>query len=243
VWLQETLAILEHWVASEWPRLSVRRDSATLELISPNGRTLLLHPSPARLSADAWSERNLAATPVRLWQLLLRPTPGVLKVTEELADGLYATRLQGLAAAIVNVTGAAVAINPQARLVGTITSRRLAIDSGIAASHHHEEGRLIVEPMAACWLDERGVRPPAAQLIAKHLAKLPGCAPAPKQNPVSRHQEHDFRHRPRVPPAAGQLPPVSGDEVATEGMDDARRWEIFQRAMQRGRERGAGPPA
>jgi hypothetical protein len=87
---------------------------------------VVIEPCPPRLSSDDWFDRDPAATDDHRWQLLPAPTAGVLRLKDELTEGLDATRLYGLAGTIVTF---AIAINPQGQFV--ITSPRLALDAGL----------------------------------------------------------------------------------------------------------------
>jgi rRNA maturation protein Nop10 len=232
------LATLEHWLAEKWPKLAVRH-ATTLELTSPqSGKAVVLEPQPPRFTSDEWYERNRRADTARRWQLLLRPTAGVLRVRDEVADGTYATRLYGLASVMVTHVGLAIVVNPQAQLVGTITSRRLALDSGLATDRHADDGRLIIEPLAVCKLSDHGVRTPAALRVLEQLAK----PPAPRR--VTFMDTHGVARasappafQPRSPvPRVERLPEVAPGTVATEGMDDDTRWAIFQQAKRRSRQ-------
>jgi len=235
VWRVEALAALGGWLAERWPDLPVTPvgDDA-LELASPRtGRRVVLAVSARRVTLDGWHARRREAHARGVaWQLLLAPTPGVLRVVDELADGIYATRLWGAVADIVLQTGAAVALNPQARLVGTITSTHLAHAATLARGDGRGDGRLIVEALAACQLTLDGVVPPAA--AAARAAAQPPAPPARPRLP------HPATPTPTpVTPAAAptrpaeRLPEVAPGTAATEGMDQLTRWAIFQQAMRR----------
>ena len=205
--------------------------------VAANGKVVVIEPCPPRLSSDDWFDRDRAATDDRRWQLLLRPTAGVLRVKDQLAEGLYATRLYGLAATIVTFAGAAIAINPQSQLVGTITSRRLALDAGLTTDRHPADGRLIVEPLDACQVDHRGVQTPAA----KRITECPTTTPAAShgQQPWSRRSSPPPRVDPRPPPAkprpVERLVDIPPGMIVTEDTDEDLRWAIFRQAMQRKR--------
>jgi hypothetical protein len=112
----EALATLGHWLAERWPNLPVIPvGNDALELVSPvTGRRVVLAVSARRVTVDRWYERRRDARALGIaWQPLLAPTPGVLRVLDELAAGIYATRLWGAVADIVLQTGAVVTLNPK----------------------------------------------------------------------------------------------------------------------------------
>jgi hypothetical protein len=104
-----------------------------------------------------------------------------------------------------------------------MTSSDLADRAGLARAGAGD-GRLIVEPLAACDLTFEGLVPPAAAAVraAASAYETPQRAPRRPQAIADR-----------TGAPAEQLPEVAPGAVATEGMDDLTRWAIFQQAMRR----------
>jgi hypothetical protein len=155
--------------------------------------------------------------------ILLAPTPGVVRMVGDLGDGVYATRLWGVVAEMVLRTGVAVALNPQAELVGTMTSSGLADAAGLARAGAGD-GRLIVEPLASCDLTLEGLVPPAAAAVRAAASGSETPQRDPRRPPALAH---------RAGASPERLPEVAPGAVATEGMDDLTRWAIFLQAMRR----------
>jgi hypothetical protein len=226
VWRVEALAAVRGWLTDRWPSLRVTPVGGdALELTSPRtGRRVVLAMTARRITVDAWRERRRdAESRGATWQVLLAPTSGVVRMVEDLGDAAFATRLWGVVAEIVARTGAAVALNPQAQLVGTMTSSELADAAGLAgAGAGAGDGRLIVEPLTACDLTFEGLVPPAAAAVRAAASECETIQRTPRR-------PHAIAQRTAAP--AEQLPAVAPGVVATEGMDDLTRWAIFQQAM------------
>jgi hypothetical protein len=108
VWRVEALAAVRDWLAGRWPRLPVTSTGENaLELTSPRtGRRVVFAVGARRVTVDAWRERRRDADARGVtWQLLLAPTPGVVRMVGDLGDGVYAIRLWGVVAEMVLRTG------------------------------------------------------------------------------------------------------------------------------------------
>lgn len=161
VWRHEALLMLTDWITRRYPHLELTLDDATLSIRSPRsgGRVLRL--------TVTYDRGYHPPVPAPGEQVLVGHSRALLLPRQE-AQGVPSCWWCGegrLVGDIISDHGWVVAINPQERLIATVTTSDLARTTHLTQDRHRTPLLCVVDELEHARLDQTGLHTPASDRI------------------------------------------------------------------------------
>ena len=160
VWRHQALLMLTDWIIRRYPHLELTPDDATLSIRSPrSGRVLRL--------TVTYDRRHDPPVPAPGEQVLVGHSRALLLPRQE-AQGAPSCWWCGegrLVGGIIADHGWVVAINPQERLIATVTTSDLARTARLTQDRHRTPMLCVVDELEHARLDQNGLHTRASDRI------------------------------------------------------------------------------
>lgn len=241
VWRHQALLMLTDWITRRYPHLELTLDDdATLSIQSPrSGRVLRL--------TVTYDRRYQPPAPAPGAQVLVGHSRALLLPRQE-AQGAPSCWWLGegrLVGDIIANHGWVVAINPQERLIATVTTSDLARTAHLTQDRHRTPLLCVVDELEHARLDQHGLHTPASDRIdqererrrvaeAERERRLQAEAQARARRAAQDAERAGARAAPRAPKhpvPPGILPPTQASALVPPPRDES--WPSDLNALRR----------